>query len=179
MAYEFDPVNVAKAQKYIDLAYEMGATDAVLFEDAQICWDSRTLLKCMYGCSDWGKNHTCPSRPNNPSMAELKEMFSRYKWGVIVHTHEKNLSQKISFKLESEAFHDGYYFAMSLSDCGLCKECAAASCEDCRNVGAARPAFHSVGIDVFKTVNRMGLPLYTLKDRNDPDQNWYSAVFVE
>ena len=25
----------------------------------------------------------------------------------------------------------------------------------------------------------MGLPLYTLEDRNAPDQNWYSAVFVE
>jgi len=179
MAYEFDPVNVQKAEKYLKIALEMGATDAVLFEDAQICWDSRTLLKCMYGCSDWGKNHTCPSRPNNPSMSELKEMFSRYRWGVIVHTHEKNLSQKISFRLESEAFHDGYYFAMSLSDCGLCKECAAVNCEDCRNVAAARPAFHSVGIDVFKTVRQMGLPLYTLKGRSDPDQNWYSAVFIE
>ena len=91
----------------------------VLFEAPQICWDSRTLLKCMYGCSDWGKNHTCPSRPNNPSMAELKEMFSRYKWGIIIHTKEKNLSQKISMAVESAAFHDGYYFAMSLSDCGL------------------------------------------------------------
>ena len=179
MAYEFDPVNVQKAQKYIDAALSMGATDAVLFEAPQICWDSRTLLKCMYGCTDWGKNHTCPSRPNNPSMAELKEMFSRYRWGIIIHTHEKNLSQKISFAMESAAFHDGYYFAMSLSDCGLCKECAAVECKDCRNMQAARPAFHSVGIDVFKTVHQMGLPLFTLKDRDDPDQNWYSAVFVE
>lgn len=179
MHYEFDPVNVEKAKKYLELASSMGATDAVLFEAPQICWDSRTLLKCMYGCSDWGKNHTCPSRPNNPSMAELKEMFSRYCWGVIIHTKEKKLSQKISMAVESAAFHDGYYFAMSLSDCGLCKECAAVQCEDCRFVGLARPAFHSVGIDVFKTVNQMGLPLFTLESRDASDQNWYSAVFVE
>ena len=76
MAYEFDPVLVEKAKKYIDLALEMGATDAVLFEAPQICWDSRTLLKCMYGCDDWGKNHTCPSRPGNPSMAEMKGALS-------------------------------------------------------------------------------------------------------
>jgi len=25
----------------------------------------------------------------------------------------------------------------------------------------------------------MGLPLYTLQNRDDPDQNWYSAVFIE
>lgn len=179
MSYQHRPKNIEKARKYIEEALQMGATDCVLFEAPQICWDSRTLLKCMYGCSDWGKNHTCPSRPGNPSMAELKEMFSRYSWGIIIHTHDKKLSQKISFAMESRAFHDGYYFAMSLSDCGLCEECAAVHCQDCRFVAQARPAFHSIGIDVFKTVNQMGLPLYTLADRNDPDQNWYSAVFIE
>jgi len=179
MAYELNPATLEKAEKYLVLAREMGATDAVAFEDAQICWDSRTLLKCMYGCTDWGKNHTCPSRPNNPTMAEMREMFSRYRWGVIIHTKEKNLSQKISLAVESAAFHDGYYFAMSLSDCGLCKECAAVTCEDCRFKREARPAFHSVGIDVFKTVHQMGLPLFTLENRDAPDQNWYSAVFIE
>ena len=179
MEYAHKPENMQKAQKYIDIALEMGATDAVLFEIDQICFDSRTLLKCMYGCEDWGKNHTCPSRPGNPSMSELKEMFSRYKWGIIVHTHEKKLSQRISFKLESESFHDGYYFAFSLSDCGLCETCAGECNLPCRNVKMARPAFHSVGIDVFKTVSQMGLPIFTLQDRNDPEQNWYSAVFVE
>lgn len=179
MTYMPETENIALAEKYISLALEMGATDAVFFTAGQICWDSRTLLKCMYGCPDWGKNHTCPSRPGNPSMSEMKEMFSRYKWGVIVHTHEKKLSQKISLKLESAAFHDGYYFAMSLSDCGLCDECAAVRCEDCRHVREARPAFHSVGIDVFKTVRQLGLPINTLPDRNSPEQNWYSAVFIE
>ena len=179
MNHTYNPANEEKAKKYIDKALEMGAADAVLFEADQICWDSRTLLKCMYGCSDWGKNHTCPSRPNNPSMAEMKEMFSRYSWGIIVHCKDKHSSQKISFKLESMAFHDGYYFAMSLSDCGLCNECAAVNCEDCRHVGMARPAFHSIGIDVFKTVRQFGLPIETLPNRDYADQNWYSAVFIE
>lgn len=177
--YQYNSDHLARAEKYLQLAQEMGAVDAVLFEAPQICWDSRTLLKCMYGCSDWGKNHTCPSRPGNPSMAEMKEMFSRYSWGIIIHTHEKNLSQKISMAVESAAFHDNYYFAMSLSDCGLCNECAAVCGEDCRFKGQARPAFHSIGIDVFKTVNQFGLPLFTLADRDAPDQNWYSAVFIE
>ncbi|MBR6812237.1 MAG: DUF2284 domain-containing protein [Oscillospiraceae bacterium] len=171
--------NKEAAKKYIELALKMGAEDAVYYEAPQICWDSRTLLKCMYGCTDWNKNHTCPSRANNPSMAEMKEMFSRYGWGIIIHTKEKNISQKISFAVESAAFHDGYYFAMSLSDCGLCKECAAVQCEDCRFKTMARPAFHSVGIDVFKTVRQMGLPIETLPNRDHPNQNWYSAVFVE
>ncbi len=179
MTYQHNPEIAKKAEKYLALAKEMGADHAVLFEAPQICWDSRTLLKCMYGCSDWGKGLTCPSRPNNPSMAELKEMFSRYSWGIIVHSTDKFLSHKISMAVESSAFHDNYYFAMSLSDCALCKECAGFSGKDCRNVAKARPAFHSVGIDVFKTVHQMGLPLYTLETRDAPDQNWYSAVFIE
>ena len=168
------------AQKYIDKALEMGATDAIFFDASQICWDSRTLLKCMYGCTDWGKNHTCPSRPHNPSMAEMKEMFSRYRWGIIIHTKEKNISQKISLAVEGAAFHDGYYFAFSMSDCGLCKECAGHSgCDTCRHPELARPAFHSVGIDVFKTVRDLGMGIETLADRDEQPQNWYSCVWVE
>ena len=168
-----------KAEKYLELARSMGAADAVAFEAEHICWDSRTLLKCMFGCADWGKGHTCPSRPGYPSMAEMREMFSRYRWGVIIHTHDKRSSQKISLAVESAAFHDNYYFALSLSDCALCRECAGFQCQECRNVAMARPAFHSVGIDVFKTVHQFGLPLYTLESRDAPEQNWYSAVFIE
>lgn len=168
-----------KFQKYVDLALSMGAPDAVEFTIDQIAFDPRTLLKCMYGCADWGRNHTCPSRPGNPSMAELKDMLSRYAGGVIVHAHDKHLSQKVSFEIERRAFADGFYFAFSLSDCGLCKECAATKNAPCRNIRMARPAFHSVGIDVFKTVRGLGLPIHTLFDPQTEEQNWYSAVFIE
>jgi predicted metal-binding protein len=80
---------------------------------------------------------------------------------------------------ERKAFVEGYYFAFSLSDCGLCKECAGFTNGECRNVVKARPAFHSVGIDVFKTVRQLGLPINTLFDPAAEEQNWYAAVFVE
>lgn len=167
------------AQELVDKALEMGAVSAVPFELKDICFDTRTLLKCMYGCKDWGKGLTCPSRPNNPSLAEYREMLERYKWGVIVGGHNKHITQKVSFELERKAFVEGYYFAFSLSDCGLCKECAGFTNGECRNVVKARPAFHSVGIDVFKTVRQLGLPINTLFDPATEEQNWYAAVFVE
>ena len=167
------------AAEYTRLALEMGARHAVVFALSDIAFDPRTLLKCMFGCADWGRNHTCPSRANNVSLAEYKEMLSRYRWGVIVHTTDKALSQRISLELESRAFHDGYYFAFSLSDCALCNECAAVECAPCRFPRMARPAFHSVGIDVFQTVRRFGLPISTLSHPETDEQNWYSAVFVE
>ena len=169
-----------QARKYVEQALALGAADAVPFKIEDICFDSRTLLKCMYGCGDWGRNHTCPSRPGNPTLEQYREMFSRYSWGVIVHCHEKALSQKISFELERTAFADGYYFAFSLSDCANCPGgCAAEKGQPCRFVKTARPAFHSVGIDVFATVHGLGLPLNTLFDPEKDEQNWYSAVFVE
>lgn len=166
----------ANAEAYVRQALQMGATDALVIGQKDIVYDPRTLLKCMYGCPDWGHNHTCPSA-QNVTMAEYKEMFSRYAWAILIHTHEKHLSQKISFALEQRAYFDGYYFAFSTSDCGLCSECAAVSGENCRFRHMARPAFHSVGIDVYKTVHQLGLPLAPLKEGDE--ENWYSCIFVE
>lgn len=163
----------------VSLALKMGAVDAVPFTLSDIAFDPRTLLKCMFGCSDWGKGLTCPSRAGSPTMKEYQKMFSKYHWGVVIHGHDKHVSQQVSYELEKKAFADGYYFAFSLSDCGLCKECAGFTGGECRNKRMARPAFHSVGIDVFKTVRGLGLPIGTLTNPEHQEQNWYSAVFVE
>ena len=167
------------AKEMADRAVELGAVSAKPFEIGDICFDSRTMLKCMFGCADWGKGLTCPSRAGSPSMAEYKEMLSRYQWGVIIHGHDKATTQRVSYQLEKEAFLKGYYFAFSMSDCALCKKCAGYSGEECRFITKARPAFHSVGIDVFKTVTQLGFHINTLGDPEKEEQNWYAAVFVE
>jgi predicted metal-binding protein len=164
--------------EYCDLALKSGADHAVLFNIADIEFDSRTILKCMFGCTDWGKGHTCPSRPGSLMPWEYRDIFSCYSWGVIIHSTDKKVSQEVSFAVESQAFIDGYYFAFSLSDCALCPDCAGISGKPCVNPKKARPAFHSVGIDVFKTVRKFKLPIETLKDQAQT-QNWYSAVFIE
>lgn len=172
----------AYAQTLVGQALAVGAAHAVPFSLADVPFDSRTLLKCMFGCDDWGKGLTCPSRQNNVSIAEYRQMLEQYKWGVLVHGHDKHVTQKASFAMEQAAFKEGYYFAFSFSDCGLCKTCAGHKKEDadCVHMKQARPALHSVGIDVFAMARRFGLPIDTLK-RNSPDeqQNWYAAVFVE
>ncbi|MCR4434734.1 MAG: DUF2284 domain-containing protein [Clostridiales bacterium] len=55
---------------FVEKALSLGADHAVVFNISDIEFDPRTILKCMFGCSDWGKGHTCPSRPNSPSVAE-------------------------------------------------------------------------------------------------------------
>ena len=164
--------------KYIDLAKELGASHAVKFGIEDIVFDPRVALKCIFGCGDFGKNHTCPFQKSPLRMDEYRDIFTRYSWGIIIGTKDKHLSQKVSFEVERACFLDGYYFAFSLSDCGLCKECSKITGEDCRIPQKARPAFHAVGIDVFKTVHKFGLPL-AVAQNYDAETNWYSAVFVE
>lgn len=163
---------------YTEKALDMGAANAVRFSIKDIVFDSRVVLKCMFGCGDYGKLHTCPYQRSPLSMNEYREIFQNYKWGIIIGCADKKTSQDISWEIERMCFLDGYYFAFSLSDCGLCAECAKSSSESCRNPKQARPAFHSVGIDVFRTVRNFGLPIDVLKTDAD-EQHWYSAVFVE
>jgi predicted metal-binding protein len=165
-------------QDYIEKALELGADDAIVINIEDIVFDERTILKCMFGCADWGKGCTCPSRANNLSLKEYREIFQKYKWGIIIHSTNKKKSQDISYELERTAFLEGYYFAFSLSDCACCKECMGLKDKNCANPKKARPAFHSVGIDVFKTVRKFHLPIKTLADENEV-QNWYSAVFID
>jgi predicted metal-binding protein len=164
--------------EYRQLALDLGADHAVLFKIEDIEFDPRTILKCMFGCSDWGKGHTCPSRPGSLMPWEYKEVFSKYTWGIVIHSANKKVSQEVSLALESQAFVDGFYFAFSLSDCALCSECAGLKDKPCLHPRKSRPAFHSVGIDVFKTVRKFNLPIETLKSA-EQTQNWYSAVFIE
>ncbi|MBP7401651.1 MAG: DUF2284 domain-containing protein [Clostridia bacterium] len=166
-------------ERYIAMALAEGAEHAVGFVLADIAFDPRTLLKCMFGCADWGKGPTCPSRPGSPTIRQYREMLERYRWGLIIHSNDKKTAQRASLAIERQAFLDGHYFAFSMSDCALCDPCAGcASGAPCRFPKMARPAFHSVGIDVFKTVRAFGLPLETLSSP-EQTQNWYSAVFVE
>jgi len=163
---------------YIEKALEMGADYAVGFAIDDIIFDSRVILKCIFGCADYGKLHTCPYQKSPLSMDEYKKILQNYKCGVIIGCSDKYKSQEISFEIERLAFLDGYYFAFSMSDCGLCGQCAKFDGQGCRFPQKARPAFHSVGIDVFKTVRQLGLPIDVLREQTDA-QHWYSAVFIE
>jgi len=165
-------------EKYCRAALELGADHAVPFTIDQIVFDPRTILKCMFGCADWGFGLTCPSRKGSLMPWEYEKVLRRYSRGIIIHSTSKKISQEVSFEIERKAFLDGYYFAFSLSDCSLCEKCVGFSGGRCANPKKARPAFHSVGIDVFRTVRQFGLPLEPLRDAND-QQNWYSAVFID
>ena len=158
------------------LALENGAAHAVPFVLENIVFDERVLIKCMFGCPDWGKFHTCPSRPGYPSMEQWRRMLERYRWGVILHAYDVRDAQAASLALERQAMRDGYYMAFSTSDCNLCDHCAGESGAPCRHPESARPSFHAVGIDVIKTARILGI---APSEAEKQHLNWYAAVWVE
>jgi len=166
-----------KYKKYIDMAHEEEVDNVVVVTPDEIVFDGRTILKCMYGCKDWGKGCTCPSRAGFLSMDEWKKLLLKYKAVLIIHDTSKRNAQYTSLAIENEAYLDGDVFSFSMSDCALCIECAGSSGQECKFPMEARPAFHSVGIDVFSTVKKLGLPLEPLRSEDD-EQNWYAAVWL-
>jgi predicted metal-binding protein len=161
---------------YIDKAKKMGALEAKVIKASDIVIDPRTLIKCMFGCDTWGKHWTCPSAPGALKPWEFEEILKRYKYGILIHSETKKLAQDISFKLESDAFVDGYYFAFSMADCGLCTNCIYP--DTCKHPEKARPAMQALGIDVFATARMQNMPIETLANKED-EPNWYSLVLIE
>ena len=98
---------------YIKKALEMGAVNAVRFETADIAFDPRVVIKCIFGCGDFGKAHTCPYQRSPLSMEEYQRIFSTFKWGIIIGCSDKHTSQKISYEIERQCFLDGHYFAFA------------------------------------------------------------------
>jgi predicted metal-binding protein len=162
-------------KQYVLLAKKKGAVHAVLINSREVVLDPRTMLKCRFGCTGWGHNWTCPSAPGAITTWEFAEVIKHYKKALLIHTDSKHLSQAISYKIEQQAYVDGNYFAFSFSDCTICKDCRYP--KPCRAPKKARPAMQAVGIDVFATARKQGLPIKTLKDKSE-QANWYSLVLI-
>ena len=166
-----------RIESYIQSARLASADNALAVTPDEIVFDPRTVIKCMFGCGDWGKGLTCPSANGFLKLDEWEKLLRMYKTVLIIHSTSKKIAQTISFSIEKQAYLDGDVLSFSMSDCALCGKCAGFLGESCRNPLQARPAFHSVGIDVFATTEKLGLPLKPLKNEGDAE-NWYSAVWL-
>ena len=160
--------------KYVGMALEKGAVDAMIVDVADIVFDPRTYLKCAWGCEEFGQ---LKCSPDLIKPWEAEPIFRRYSKALLIHTHEKRLNVDIAWEVERTAFLDGHYFAFALYDCSACEICEAGSRRDCVHPEKARPGDDFVGIDVYATVRKFGLPIEVLTDR-EQRQDRYSFVFI-
>ncbi len=145
-------------------------------------------MKCMFGCSEYGRTATCP--PNVPTMAECKEFFREYKNAVVFrfpksvpkpearHAWTRKLNLAL-LKLEREVFVAGHEkaFLLFLDSCNICSECMGKK-EACKEPRLARPTPEAMAIDVFSTVRAVGYPIQVLSDYSQP-MNRYAFLFVD
>ena len=163
-------------------------SDFKWFDPKEIVVAQWVRMKCIFGCSEYGKDASCP--PNVPSVAECQQFFKEYNTGVIFH-FEKTVaksedrhdwSKKINrelLKLEREIFISGYQktFLLFMDSCGLCGECSGKR-ETCKKPMTARPAPDAMAIDVFSTVRKYGYPIEVLVDYSKV-MNRYAFLLIE
>jgi predicted metal-binding protein len=64
------------------LAKDLGAIEAKIIETNNIVVEDRTILKCMSGCSSYGRKMICP--PFAPKVDEFRKMLKEYKYALLV-----------------------------------------------------------------------------------------------
>jgi len=145
-------------------------------------------MKCMFGCSGFGRNACCP--PNVPSVAECRRFFNEYRAVAIFH-FEKSVKKpgdrapwarrinETLLKLERDVFLSGYHkaFLLFMDSCRICAGCEAVRTE-CKNPRRARPAPEAMAVDVFSTARRCGYPIEVLEDYSQR-MNRYAFLLVE
>ena len=171
-----------------DIFTKHGFSDYKLIDAKDIVVSQWVRLKCMFGCSHYGKNGCCP--PNVPSVAECREFSSEYASAVLFRL-EKRMDKpedrfvwsaeanKQLLKVERDVFLAGHQkaFLLFMDECRLCAKCAGARLE-CKNPKEARPSIESFAVDVFATVRKQGFPINMLSDHGQA-MNRYAILMVE
>ena len=166
-----------KYDKYVKLAKKLGMIDALIISPTDICFDIRTQLKCAWGCDrQFTTNAKCDNR--GISFEERLEMVKQYSAILLMHSHDVQKLSKVILELEKAAFLDGYYFAFALRSCNLCEVCQAIKGNDCIHPEKIRPCESMFGIDIFKTVRKLGLPIEVLQNK-EAIQNRYGFLLIE
>ena len=163
-------------ERFVDRALEMGAVDAKLISPKDVVTAGWVRLKCQYGCSGYGKRHTCP--PYSPTAETTRKVLDSYSLALLFHAKDSQTIRAIGPALEREIFLSGYYkaFAFLCGPCRLCSPCDPTKL--CRHPYEARPAMEACGIDVFATVRKAGMPIEVVTDHSC-EQNYYGLVLIE
>jgi len=162
--------------KYIEFAKELKMTDAVIITPRDICFDIRAILKCLWGCENDPDNIRCNKR--DLSIQERMDMVKAYHHILLVHANDASSVSLAVLEIERRAFLDGYYFSSALRTCNICPECSVKNGQPCPNPKKIRPCDSGFGIDIYKTVRSLGLPINVLQNKTDM-QNRYGFVLID
>ncbi len=171
-------------QKYVQLALDRKAKRVKVIPAHKIPLDVRVKYKCQYPvCRNYNTSINCP--PHTASVEQMRELIQAYKYVVVLaldfpserivaeggegdNIEDRRLMCYIVSAVESQAFYDGYYFAMGFG-AGPCRPtwckgqtCRALEGKGCSFLGLARASMESVGIDVYRLATELGWDIYPI-----------------
>ncbi|MBF4468569.1 MAG: DUF2284 domain-containing protein [Methanobrevibacter arboriphilus] len=113
-----------------------------------------TLLKCKYGCSNYGKSLGCP--PYTPTADEMEKVLRCYDVGILLRTKDDmEIINKVVVDLEYFALDIEFFKAFALG-AGKCKICERCNLSQCIHPKLHRPSMEACGIDVQTTAKNNG-----------------------
>ena len=105
-------------------------------------------------------------------------MVKQYNTILLLHSQDARQMSKVILELEKYAFLDGYYLASALRCCNFCKVCQVKKGNDCIHPDKIRPCECLFGIDIYKTIRKLGLPIEVLRNKaQTPDR--YGFLLIE
>jgi predicted metal-binding protein len=164
-------------EKYIDLAQKLNMKNAVTLSPQDIIFDIRAILKCRWGCEDYFQQSIrCHTR--GTTLEERMAMVKAYSQILLVHSHDAGELSRAVLEIERTAFLDGHYFAFAVRFCNFCRTCSISQGKPCPTPEKVRPCDQSFGIDIYRTVRKLGLPCEVLQGKDDL-QNRYGMVMID
>lgn len=165
-------------EKYAEIAKSRGAVHALIISADDIVFDRRAILKCLWGCENQFEPNRIKCGSRGLDFEEAKSIILSYTEILLIHHHDQVKLSNIARKIERIAFLDGYYFACAMHCCHLCRDCNIDAGKPCHTPSKIRPCDQSFGIDLFKTVNTLGLPGRPLKSKEEVP-NRYAFVLID
>jgi len=174
-------------KKVESIMSKQGLSDYKWINPKEIIVAHWVRVKCTFGCSDYGLG-TCP--PNTPSVNDCDRFFKEYNHGLIIrltkyadkHSYPADWSKEMTNKLldiEREIFLTGFQkvFLLNQTCCTLCKDCSG-NRADCKDKTRSRPSPESFAVDVYQTVQNVGLNIHVVSE-NPSEINRIAILLIE
>lgn len=147
-------------QQAIDELKSGGADIAVAIAPSSIVTAAWTIMKCRYGCPEYGRNLCCP--PFAPSWRETADIIACYDNAILFRVHDMKVGTPLAISVSAGLFRRGHYKALPFGT-GPCRKCSVCKGKpgSCPRPYETAPSMEACGIDVFATVRANGIEVST------------------
>lgn len=149
--------------KYISSLIAKGATTATAFDPAGLVFAEWAIMKCKYGCPQYGHNRCCP--PFAPDIEKMRRIAAGYRRGILFAVDAMDKGTPLAVGVVKEMFTDGLYKAIGFGT-GPCRQCATCTPDACPHPWTTAPSMEACGIDVMATARAHGIRIPDFADKD-------------